>query len=181
MSEPTSDRQTIEENSPSWLKLIKSIPLLPGPPVDRDSQTIEKIIISFSALKSHGTEPKGYIFWEAVNPLIEAIKSDKWDLVAAAVNYEIVNLLPENSPEKLAQITKMSAYKWSEDDSRLSKGEILRLIEKFYPEHYKTIPKHKSQLTKWWKSVGPQAEQMRGYEPSLTSKSADDWICDPED
>lgn len=138
-----------------------------APPIEPDILRIERIfesllILSRPDLKPHFlSDPEG--FWNAIEPLTQALREGKWGLVGTAAN----DMVPREPHEQIKVEAIHMAFYMSQDPEtfgvkKLTKTDILEYMRIRWPEHFETLPTSKRGLTDWWKKVGALADQGRG-------------------
>jgi hypothetical protein len=109
-------------------------------------------------------------FLQNIEPLTDAVKREDWSLIAVAAQMRTpgkVTMLVDLLTRRLA----WEIYTWPEAyglEEKPTKSEILAIIQVKFPPLYARLPMSPRGLSIWWKSVGCEPKQTRGYpSPSL--------------
>jgi hypothetical protein len=103
-------------------------------------------------------------FCEAISPLAQTMAEKRFDLIHEAVAFHESNGLQLDDPARMKDDAKWIAHLLATDYG-MAKSDILRLLEKRRKDLFDVIPQSKSGLRNWWRELGTNAGQARGYTP----------------
>lgn len=92
---------------------------------------------------------------ESINPLLEAICADRWDIVAEAAQLIEREKLPRLDHKRLEDYAKTIAASLLLDRSLgLGKMEVFEYIERVHPDIFEVLPTSDRGKSNWWKEMG---------------------------